>query len=57
MLELSMLITWGKMVSLDSKIIFLTLQNQWCMVYMIGHLSQKNIYMLHELNMDNSSGN
>jgi hypothetical protein len=27
------------------------------MVYMIGHLSQKNIYMLHELNMDNSSGN
>jgi hypothetical protein len=44
------------MVSLDSKIIFLTLQNQWCMVYMIGHLSQKSIYILHWLNMDNSNG-
>jgi len=32
-----------------------TLQNQWCMVYMIGHLSQKNIYILHWLNMDNSN--
>jgi len=44
------------MVSLDSKIIFLTLQNQWCMVYMIGHLSQKSIYILHWHNMYNSSG-